>query len=396
MTQNKRTKPEGERPRVKIGSPSSVLAVVPALIGFHPDRSLVVLGIGAPRARVRMTIRFDLPDPPDPAATGEIVEHVRTMLVREGGDTAILIGYGPGPLVTPLVDSLGPALREAGIKIRDMLRVEDGRYWSYVCQDPRCCPPEGVAFDVAGHPLTSRLAASGLVPHRDRASMAATLDSDPELAARVAEAMELVAETMTAPKLTDGLRGGRHDEMFGELAATGRRLVSEALARYVAGDRLTEPLDIAWLGMLLSLLPVRDDAWARMDPAHHQAHRRLWIDLVRVLPQEWVPAPASLLAFVCWQAGDGAMATIAAERALKADPEYSMAHLISDAVLAGLPPAAARLPMTPEEVEASYAEQIRRRPRRPSRRDRGRSPAEPVPGPADTAAPPAATRRSGR
>jgi hypothetical protein len=42
-----------------------------------------------------------------------------------------------------------------------------------------------------------------------------------------------------------------------------------------------------------------------------------------------------------------------------------MALLIGQAVQAGLPPSAARLPMTPAEVEASYA--TRGRPDRPGR-----------------------------
>jgi hypothetical protein len=45
---------------------------------------------------------------------------------------------------------------------------------------------------------------------------------------------------------------------------------------------------------------------------------------------------------------------VALERALEADPGYTMALLIRDAVASGLPPSAAQLPMTPEEVAASY------------------------------------------
>ena len=101
---------------------------------------------------------------------------------------------------------------------------------------------------------------------------------------------------------------------------------------------------------------VRDDAWARMVPGHIQAHLRLWTDLVRRAPARYAPAPASLLAFTAWQAGNGALANVAAQRALAADPEYSMAMLILEAIGAGMPPSAARLPMSPEEVAASYAQ----------------------------------------
>jgi hypothetical protein len=101
-------------------------------------------------------------------------------------------------------------------------------------------------------------------------------------------------------------------------------------------------------------LRVRDDAWARMDPAHSANHCRLWTDIVRCAAAEFVPAPASLLAFTAWQAGNGALAVIAIERALAADRDYSMAHLLDSAVQAALPPSAARMPMSPAAVAASY------------------------------------------
>ena len=46
---------------------------------------------------------------------------------------------------------------------------------------------------------------------------------------------------------------------------------------------------------------------------------------------------------------------MALDRALEADPRYSMALLLRDTIDAGTPPSLARLPMTPEEVAASYA-----------------------------------------
>ena len=67
-------------------------------------------------------------------------------------------------------------------------------------------------------------------------------------------------------------------------------------------------------------------------------------------------APASLLAFVAWQAGDGALANVALDRALADEPRYSMALLLRQVITAGAPPSLARLPMTPEEVAASYDE----------------------------------------
>jgi hypothetical protein len=71
-----------------------------------------------------------------------------------------------------------------------------------------------------------------------------------------------------------------------------------------------------------------------------------------------VAAPASLLAFVAWQAGDGALANVALDRALADEPGYSMAQLLRQVITAGAPPSLARLPMTPEEVAASYDDAV--------------------------------------
>jgi hypothetical protein len=61
-----------------------------------------------------------------------------------------------------------------------------------------------------------------------------------------------------------------------------------------------------------------------------------------------------LLAFTAWQRGNGALANIALDRALADQPGYSMATLLRQALDGGAPPSMARLPMTPEEVAASY------------------------------------------
>jgi hypothetical protein len=134
----------------------------------------------------------------------------------------------------------------------------------------------------------------------------------------------------------------------------GRRAVRDAIGLYRGGGAITDADRFATLAVALVHLPVRDDAWARMVPEHREAHLRLWADIVRRASGPWLPAPASLLAFTAWQAGDGTLANVALDRALAADPGYSMARLLRDILAAGVPPSQARLPMTPEEVEQSY------------------------------------------
>jgi Domain of unknown function (DUF4192) len=126
------------------------------------------------------------------------------------------------------------------------------------------------------------------------------------------------------------------------------------ITRYRREAGCTTDDEIARITVALRDLRIRDDAWARMDPAHTEAHQRLWTDVVRRAQPGYVPAPAALLAFVAWQSGDGALANVALDRALADDPRYSMALLLRQVITAGAPPHLARLPMTPEEVAASY------------------------------------------
>jgi hypothetical protein len=337
-----------------VDSPSGVLAVVPHLLGFHPRRSLVVLGVAPPRARVKLGFRYDLPDPPDTAVTREIAGHATAILARQRIAAAILIGYGPGHLVTPVADALRSAAGDARISLREVLRVEDGRYWSYLCHDPACCPAEGVPYDPVAHPAAAALVTAGLAAYPDRESLARTLAPAKGAAAEsMARATER-ARARVAALLAEQRASGHGGDVLRLVAEHGRRAVGEAIGAYRGGGRLTDD-QLAWLSVALTDLRVRDDAWARMDPDHREAHQRLWTDIVRRACPEYVPAPASLLAFTAWQAGEGTLANIAIERALDADPQYSMALLLSDVIDAGVPPSEARLPMTPEEVAESYA-----------------------------------------
>ena len=356
--------------KIKIGSVAGFLAVIPHLIGFHPSQSMVVVGLDARHGRIAVAFRYDLPDPPDRARAREIAVHVIGVLKKRQIRTVIAAGYGPGTLVTPVAESIRTAARGARVALRDLLRVEDGRYFSYVCRDPRCCPPEGVPFDGPAHPAAAAMAAAGLPACPDRASLAASLaplsgleaDSMARATQRALRRARDLRATSSARSAGPG-RPGRSAGSAGpgrpagarEVTDAGRTAVRDAIAAYRRGGQITDHDQMAWLAVSLADIRVRDDAWARMDPGHRFAHRRLWTDVVRHACEAYVPAPASLLAFIGWQSGEGALANIAIDRALAADPGYSMAHLIGQALDAGLPPSAARLPMTPEEVEASYA-----------------------------------------
>jgi len=338
--------------RLRAGTPDAVLAVVPHMLGFYPSRSLVVLGLG-PRQRVVVTFRYDLPDPADFEIADDIADHATHVLGRERITAALLVGYGPEELVVPVVASTVRSLIGSGVDVHEVLRADSGRYWSMLCDDAGCCPPEGRSYDPGSHPAAGTLTDAGLTAHPDREALARTLQRPAGSADRIRRAT--VAAQLRLSQLVD--YGAATGDPIPRLRATrtGRREVQRAIRRYRDGGRIDSIEHLAWLAVLVADLRVRDDAWARMDPAHSADHCRLWTDIVRSAAIEFVPAPASLLAFTAWQSGNGALAVMAVERALAADPGYSMAHLIDSAVQAALPPSAARMPMSPAAVAASYA-----------------------------------------
>ena len=252
------------------------LAIVPHLLGFHPSRSMVVVGLNERRGRIMLAFRYDLPDPPDPARSREIAQHASSVLKARRIKTAIAAGYGPGTLVTPVAESLRAALLGAGITLRDLLRVQDGRYWSYACQDPGCCPPDGVPFDGPAHPAAAALDAAGMTACPDRAALAASLAP---LTGPAAEAMGQATER--ALRRAGEFLAAPAEEADGQrrLVEAGREAVRAAIGIYRRGGQITDHDQLAWLTLTLADLRVRDDAWARMEPKFRAAHRRLWTDV---------------------------------------------------------------------------------------------------------------------
>lgn len=318
---------------VRGASPEQLLSAVPGLVGFIPADSLVIVGVEGPRDRVVVTLRCDLPGADDIRAVEQIAGHAMSVLTQAGASKTFAVIYGSddiGTLFAAVLDA------QDDVTVLDVLRVADGRYWSYACADEDCCPAAGTPFEVQ-------------IPEE----FGTVLSDRDKLAERVAPVTGERAEAMR--KITE-----RQAQLAGDMP---RRVVQVALETVRAAlevyrtDAGTWDHGIAAVALVgLRDLRVRDDAWARMDPEHTEAHLRLWTDLTTLAPAGFVAAPASLLAFVAWQSGNGALANVALDRALADDPDYSLAGLLRQLICAGAPPSLARLPMTPEEVAASYAE----------------------------------------
>lgn len=348
--------PSGGSPVLTVRSPADLLAAVPYLLGFHPTDSLVVVGLR--QKRMVFAARGDLPDQNNSAA---VVQYVASVVAHQGSSAAAIVGYGPAALVDPLMPATRAALADRGLEIVEALRTEDGRFWSYLCDNPQCCPPEGTPYD----PTTSQIAAAatyaGQAVLPDRAALVGQVAPVGFLARESMRQATARAENRLAA-LIDGaaaadVLGGRALRLAGEEAVAG------LLDRASRGQRPTDD-EVAWLTLLLRHVPVRDFAWRRTTTDDWQIE--FWSDVVRRAEPSLVAPPASLLAFAAWRAGHGALANIAVDRALTDDPGYSLAGLIRDALAGGVPPSALE----------SWPEVSPRRAgsRPPARRRDGRSP----------------------
>jgi Domain of unknown function (DUF4192) len=277
-----------------------LLAIVPYLLGFHPTDSVVLLALRG--RQIVFQVRGDL--------DSAVPEHLAALVARQDPTSAVVLGYGGGAGVTPVVLGVRAAVESAGVPVLDVLRVADGRYWSYLCAEPSCCPPEGRPYDPAASPVTVEAVVAGYVALPSREALARRLDpvGGTERSARTA-----------AP--------GR----------AGRDAVDDAVRRQRVGVRLTDD-EVAWLSVVLAEPPVRGYAWESVG-GDLGTHVALWTEVLRRGEPDLVLAPATLLAFAAWRAGEGAIASIALSRALAADPTDPMAVLLARALAGGLTPA---------------------------------------------------------
>ena len=130
--------------RIVLSGPGDVVASVPSLLGFHPERSLVALWVGDTGHTLICTQRLDL-DHPTPGVCRMLLDAA----ARTGSTRVILLAY-PARLVD-WIDSpheamlleVATTLSDAGITVADTLLVTQGRFHSLMCTDPGCCPIQG-------------------------------------------------------------------------------------------------------------------------------------------------------------------------------------------------------------------------------------------------------------
>jgi len=218
---------DGSDGAVRLGSPAEVAAAIPHFFGFHPDASIVVLGLNRSqedgRAGISHGLRVDLSSAThSPAAFGR---WVAGRLADTGVNETLCVIYPPegGPArmadYRRVVAGMSTPLRVAGVAPLDVLFVADGRWRSFLCDRPACCPPEGSPVNAGASAIAALSAYSGLAVLPNRAALAAGLEPyGPEMAERMRAACDAALNRIAAehaalhlrlhPELAPDLRPG--------------------------------------------------------------------------------------------------------------------------------------------------------------------------------------------
>ena len=320
-------------------SPADLLAMVPYVLGFHPEDSLVLLTVGD--AAHRFHARVDLPGDPDdiPPLVGYLVGVAR----RNGVGRAVLVVYSEDECLAEAVCApLRARLRDNGTTVVEAIRADGSRWYSLSgCTGP-CCPAEGTAYDVGSHPFTAEAVLDGRVTLGSRRELSDSLiGNDPDDIDAVEEAADAAMERFREilEGRADAERGDERwsPDVRAHLVQEGT-WVAHRVEQFLEDGLALPPREIGRLVVAMVAIEVRDVAWAAMTHENAVQHVALWRDVARRAPFDLLAAPAALLGFAAWLAGDGALAWCAVERCQEAEPDYSLALLLTQALSGAVPP----------------------------------------------------------
>ncbi|MDQ6526471.1 DUF4192 domain-containing protein [Nocardioides sp. LHD-245] len=321
------TTSEAPRPRTSltVHAPEDLLAAAPVLLGFWPEQSVVLMTFGAHHP---FHARTDLPSAA--ARSRDVRRLVAAELLgpalRHDATHAVLLYYTDD---TPAAEAVHRELRRACRRTGPVLvtaLLADGTHYRELGHPDPTVRRRRHPYDVRAHPFVLAAAVAGRRLHGSRAELVASLEQDPAAAAAVSSAL-------VAGRLADAgvPTGGRSLRDAGDWTL---RTVRGLLADQAVPDDAV----LARLLWVMQAARVRDAAWSDLRGHNAEAHLRLWSDAVRRAPDALVAAPAALLGWSAWQAGDGALAWAAVDRCLGASPGHRMAEHLASLLQGAVPP----------------------------------------------------------
>ncbi|HJQ48639.1 MAG TPA: DUF4192 domain-containing protein [Amycolatopsis sp.] len=335
------TKWHDGRTRVEISDPSHLIAAIPCLLGFRPANAIVLISLGGnSRHQISALMRLDLPEP---EAEPDVADAVTTALTGSPGDTVLIVVIGRhadhqpahGPPHVSLVERLAASVRRLG-RVADFAawvpEIRAGARWHSYWDSAD--PGEGVLPDESTTVMAAVSAVEGHVTFDSREEMERQLRPDePAALERRAELLRAAVDALTPglpadqtfPAYARIVRAAIDQVRRGEVAFTDDQVVRLTMA-------LCEP-EIRDACLRLALPPARDLS------RHAQ---RLWLELVRLVPAPERAEPAALLGYSAYVRGEGPLALMAFDNALKANPGHYLTRLLRAGLERGLPPKALR------------------------------------------------------
>ena len=307
-----------------LNEPGALIAALPAVLGFVPEHSLTIVTVED--GHMSCVMRVDLSE-----QLVDSLDHLSEVAAASEPDGAVAVIVDDDGMSCRacleehrrLVAVLTTALREHGVDLLGAFvvdRVQAGGQWLSVdgrpgwgrIDDPRCSPMAAAAV-LGGRPLYARRA--------DVEDVIAT--ADPERSEALRAAMVLAEH--------DGDRRPRD---------AARRDVEHAVAsaRRLAGGVAPTEADLVRLGWGVTDTRVRDVLYALAVGPEAGAAETLWALLARTLPDPWRVEPIVLLAFSAYARGDGPLAGVSLEAALRSDGEHRMARMLDQALQTGMRP----------------------------------------------------------
>jgi hypothetical protein len=309
---------------VQLRTAEDVVLAAPLMLGYWPADSLCAIFVDA-EDRVVCVMRWDVDAPiamsAPPSATG---------LVSDPDSL---------PVAFHLVAFAAPGSRDPGQPERWFAAVDAweaggiplGRLLLVAQQGDRIAwvqvvPPAESADEACQHMSATdidEVATRWGIPHfrGSREEFVSDIAPDEAAMARVRSAIASLAGS-------------------GPVAEVRRDRAIRRVRRHLTGG-VPNDEDIARVLIALGDVRVRDTVlW---DVMHDNP--RMWgvqaarlADIVSASPESHVPAPATLLAILRWQLGDGSRASAAIDRALGAEPGYVLAQLVQQCLASGMHP----------------------------------------------------------
>lgn len=326
---------------VRLSGVGDLVAAVPAMLGFHPHRSMVLIGLGPGGESVGPTMRHDLDlaghdverrGGADTRATSEMLEVIDFLAgycslegmtavvavfvddrVRRGSDDV----YGRD--IESVAAELRFALDSSGVLLATAVATADvaqGEQWRSLLGTRRT----GMVSDPTSSPLTMARVLEGRTVRGSRSELCDTIAPD-ACASRGA-----VSEQMRRLR-RDG--GRTHAEELETVLA--------AIARHADGTDFADG-EVARVGVAIGHIQVRDALLALVLGDDAAEVEQFWTVMTRRLPDTERAIAATMLAFSAYARGDGPMARVAVDVALDCDETYSLAGLMERSLASGAKP----------------------------------------------------------